>query len=516
MLLICHRFFLKMCYFKTNCKFNPLVCPWSDFSLASWRPIICGCVTRAVGAALMLGCAYSVALSDDSAPPSGGSEGGIASTVAGQSDAGIATLGGQSDAGLASAIGPNLGGSALPTGGSGSTSNPFGGGGFSAPNAPSQGLAVGGWLLYPSLLVGTVFNDNVYLTQTRPTSAWGVEFRPSLIAALNNGIHKTTVYGNLDAQFYTSASQGNTFNGSAGFVHVYEAQRDLIFRIGADVSRFTQINNSGQILATNLLNVSPQQYNQYTATASVSKTFNRLFLDISGSIVAVDYANTTDTLGRTFNQNYQNGTTYSLSAKAGYWFSPVFYAYVQPSLSSLHYNTSRFDSNGYRVVAGIGSDRISLFKGEIYAGFQGQNYGSSLFGLSFGNVTGGVFGAQISWFPTQALTFGLHVDQTLGNSISPSTLNPVGTPTKITTASLTATYNMSQTWSAHAHIDYAYIDYVVGPRRDNLWAAGLGLNYKFYDNLGIALEYKFTRLNSNVPLGSYSQNMITLGATYKY
>ncbi len=471
-------------------------------------------ILRVLFSALVLFAPLSVARADDTAP-SAGAEG---------SDAGGLSVGGL-NAGSLGALGSDSATAINPavSNGFGSTSNPFGGGGgASAPTSPGQGLPVGGWLLYPSLLVGGVFNDNVFLTQTHQTSAWGVEFRPSLVAILNEGIHKTTIYGNLDAQFYNTASQGNTFNGSLGFVHIYEAQRDLIFRVGADVSRFTAINNSGQVfipgqpLLSALTNVSPQQYNQYTFTAGVSKTFNRFFVDLTGSVVGIDYANTTNTLGINTPQNYQNGTTYGLTARAGYWFSPVFYAYLQPTISSNHYNTSRFDSNGYRIVAGIGSDRISLFKGEIYAGVQGQNYSNSLFGYSFGDVTGGVFGGQISWFPTPAITVGLHVDQTLGASINPSIGSPLGSPTRNTTVSLTGNYALSQTWSASAHVDYAYIDYVVGPRRDDIWAVGAALNYKFYENLGIALEYKYTRLSSNVPLGSYSQNLVTIGATYKY
>jgi hypothetical protein len=410
------------------------------------------------------------------------------------------------------------GGSGTAVGTATSVSNPFGGSpyGSISPSAPSKAIAAGPWLLYPSLLVGTVFNDNLYLTQTRQTSAWGLEFRPGLIATLDNGIHKTTVYGNLDAQIYTNNSQGNTLNGRLGVKHIYEVQRDLIFNFGFDVSRYTDVTNGGRILALNQTNVSPQQYNQFTATAGVEKTFNRFFVALTANAVATRYDNTTNTLGISIPQGYQNGTTYSLTGRAGYWFSPVFYTYVEPSINTQHYNSARFDSNGYRIVAGIGSDRIGLFKGEVYAGFQGQNYSNSIFGLSFGNVTGGVFGGQLTWLPTKALTVGLHVDESLGNAPAITTINLTGSPTRNTLASLTAAYHISAVWSASAHADYEYIDYVLGPRRDTLWAVGAAINYDFYRDLGIALEYKFTNLSSNIAFASYKQNLITLGATYRY
>ena len=39
-----------------------------------------------------------------------------------------------------------------------------------------------------------------------------------------------------------------------------------------------------------------------------------------------------------------------------------------------------YNSEGYRVVGGLGTDRISLFKGEIYAGYQQQLYDYTPFG----------------------------------------------------------------------------------------------------------------------------------------
>jgi hypothetical protein len=423
------------------------------------------------------------------------------------------------DAGGAAGGGLGSDGPSAPVGTATSVANPFGAspvGSSVSPSAPSKAVAVGPWLLYPSLLIGSVYNDNLFLTQTHTTGSWGVEFRPNLIATLDNGIHKTTVYGTLDASLYTNNSQGNTLNGRVGVKHVYEAQRGLVFNFGVDVSRYTDVTNNGQIFATNRTNVAPQQYNQFSATAGVEKSFNRFFAGLTANATATRYDNVTDSLGISIPQGYQNGTSYSLTGRAGYWFSPVFYAYVEPSINTQHYNDALFDSNGYRVVAGIGSDRISLFKGEIYAGFQGQSYNTSAFGFSFGDVTGGVFGGKLTWFPTKALTIGLHVDQSLGTAPAITVVNPIGSPTRNTLASATASYRISDVWSASAHADYEYISYVLGGRRDTLWAVGAAINYDFYRDFGIALEYKYTTLNSNIPFGSYTQNIITLGATYKY
>src|SRR5262249_51799071 len=66
------------------------------------------------------------------------------------------------------------------------------------------GFPVGAWMIYPSLFVGAVFDDNVRQVANgiARNSGWGVSVVPNFIETYDGGIHQTTLYQVVDARFY--------------------------------------------------------------------------------------------------------------------------------------------------------------------------------------------------------------------------------------------------------------------------------------------------------------------------
>ena len=56
--------------------------------------------------------------------------------------------------------------------------------------------------------------------------------------------------------------------------------------------------------------------------------------------------------------------------------------------------------DGYRVVGGIGTERISLFNGELYGGVMAANFADP----TIAQQTWPIFGGRVSWFPTRFVT----------------------------------------------------------------------------------------------------------------
>ncbi|HYV31472.1 MAG TPA: hypothetical protein VEO53_10245, partial [Candidatus Binatia bacterium] len=54
-----------------------------------------------------------------------------------------------------------------------------------------------------------------------------------MVAEHNTGIQRTLLYGVGDIRWYPSANQVQVADTTAGLVHVWEIQRDLIFRFQA-------------------------------------------------------------------------------------------------------------------------------------------------------------------------------------------------------------------------------------------------------------------------------------------
>jgi hypothetical protein len=304
--------------------------------------------------------------------------------------------------------------------------------------------------------------------------------------------------------------------------------RDLIFRFQVDYIRQTDVFNSASsfnsasnfttnpavqnpFANTNLANSSA--YNQFTFTADVTKIMNQAFVSFGASASYIAYDNTTPVLvGGLLTPVSQDGTVYRLTGRLGYWVSPVLYAFVDSSADQRKYDTAAYDGNVYRIVGGLGSDQISLFRGEIFVGYQTAKQDVPVLGSPGHNV----FGGRITYLPTRYWTIRASLDETLGISTIPTATSPLGTSTRVTTALLQSDYSLSRVWTAGARFGYVETQYTGTPRVDNAWLAGASFNYNFWRNMTLTIDYQFTKQDSNVPLNNFTRNVVTAGATYRY
>src|ERR1700687_1948837 len=90
-------------------------------------------------------------------------------------------------------------------------------GGGKLPARDPNAIEVDGWRLYPMLRVYSQYSDNFFLSPQNPLSVGGIGATPSLTAVWSNGIHTTTLYGNIDRRVYPTDNELNTFNALAGF-----------------------------------------------------------------------------------------------------------------------------------------------------------------------------------------------------------------------------------------------------------------------------------------------------------
>jgi len=384
-----------------------------------------------------------------------------------------------------------------------------------APAREYSGIPIAGWMLYASVLSGAVYDDNVFQTHDSQTEAWGLRLQPNLEVTRNNGIHKTTIYGFADARFYgEDADEGDVFNAKGGFNHVWEAQRDFIVRFEGDASRKTDINNSGQVIVNGVEQtlVDPLTYNEYRGMVSGLKSFDRFFVGLAGEVARNTYEDIEDSLGQTIAQDYRNQTTYTFSGRVGIHLSPVFYAFTEPSQNWRRFKDETFDSSGQRIVAGIGTDRISLFQGEVFAGYQRQDYDTA----AFGEVESDVYGGQLYWYPTRDLTIGVEVDKSIGDSTLSSPGNASGSPVEDTGILVRTEYILSDIWSFSGRAAYDFIDYTATTRQDDRWLAGTTVRYYIWRNLALTFDYQYINLESNITANSFDRNMFTFGGTYKF
>ena len=395
-------------------------------------------------------------------------------------------------------------------------------------------------MLFPSIFVGATYDSNINHSPSGTTRDSGTSARvsPRLVATYDGGIYKTTVYGVADAEFFNA----NTVAASVGFTQGYAPLPDLSFGLYGNYSRQTDLFNSALMFNNNAIgpngnppntipviinpfgvtpSVNPTAYNQFTLGGSVTKTFNQAFVTLSASTFYLLYDNNNNFNSNVpvqFQVSHDWGSVW-LTGRVGYRF-PMFYVFAEASTIWQAFQTSLFNTNGYRVVGGVGTDDPnSLWQAEVYGGWQFQHQNDQNLFPSSGvpaNADSGIFGGRLSYHPTPYWTLIAGVDEALGVSTFPTATLPAGVPDLATTAYLMTTYGLSRQWSVGARVGYTRADYIGFDRLDNGWMAGASFNYEIWRNLALTLDYQYSTVHSNLALSDYTRNQYTAGLTYRY
>ena len=441
--------------------------------------------------------------------------------------------------------------------GTGSTASPVAN---AAPLSCRSAIPVGQWLLYPSLRLYSLYSDNLFLTPTAPTKVLGFGTTPTLTAEWTDGIHTTTIFGNVDTQFYPTDSSINTFDRELTFTQRYSPLPDLTFTAVGDYTHKTissaltnsiptQVNTpvaaptllpngnielpNGNIVAPNgqiVGQVNPalayngttvvNPYDQYTATATVSKIFNGASLTLSSSVASTDY----QLIQGTGSTSFTSFTTESFSEGGSIALGPLFYAYSNGSFSMRTENSSLDpNSDAYRAIGGLGTRQFGLFRASAYFGHQGSEAEGS------GTAGGIVYGGTVSYYPTLVWTIIARFDQT--NNFSSQTVAstqaltlptnvpvqiPTSSSTLTSTPSLQTTYQIAPQWTLLGDFSYTRIEYVGSPALTSAWFASATLSYAIWRNMTLTGQYQFADIVSNVAGESARRNLIMLSADYRF
>jgi hypothetical protein len=391
-------------------------------------------------------------------------------------------------------------------------------------------LSVGQWLLFPTVDMYAAYDTNIHSSPVAPLSGPELHFHPSLLADLDTGIYDTKVYGNIDSQVYPTLDyHNNTFDRQAGVVETYSPLPDLDFTLQGDYSHHTNANvltnsiptpvtseatpaqiGAGGVVAGQQIIVDPND--TYTLTGGVYKEFDRAFVRLGGSILHTDYETT----------SISNYSTESYNGTGGFWLTPWFYAFADGTEAFTQPAVGQ-SSDSFRARGGIGSAPIGLFKGAIYYGDQGTEVTSA------GTAGGDIYGGEITYVPTVALNLGLSVDRlrNVSDITSGTTLALGGLPfvgvgvpttasTEVTTVAFKSNYAYSPQTFIFGVVSDSRIAYLNSSRVDNSWLASVGIQHQILDDLSMNFSYQYTDYVSPEPMTSFTRNVLSLGADYRF
>jgi hypothetical protein len=391
------------------------------------------------------------------------------------------------------------------------------------PN-PATGIPIAGYIVSPSLFAGVIYDDNAYPTADDRKALLGFVLAPNITAVDDQGLHKTTLTLNADAELYpnntgpsSSAPSPSNVSAVASIDHVWKPTQDLTIEAVAGFTR--QYGLFGSLLAAGQNFVSSptlgavtgyQQFSdQFNGSVTVEKKFNDQWF-LRGGFGASDTEYDSAPVGVA---GALGGADYNAFLRAGFNVTPQVAAFVETGADLHRYGDGWYDSNAYRLIGGLSSDQIGLFKGEIYAGYQKEFSAEG----TFGAVAAPTYGAKLYYYPTRYLTLAASLDQSFG-SAAVQTPTPTGAPAGDTVqARFQADYSLAQYWTASFRAGYAQTTYSDNPLVQSEWTIGGGVNYNFWRNIALTMNYQYTATAANLATTpGYRQDLVSAGMTYRY
>ena len=391
--------------------------------------------------------------------------------------------------------------------------------------APETGAPVGPFLVYPELTIGGIYNDNLYTASTMRQASFGFRFAPTLTAINDDGLRRTSLYFNADAEIYPGAGPEIPAADKRAVSLVARAQQswtptpDLSLQAGVGYTRqnsllqapiFPETRFAATPEVVNLTN-GAQFSDLAEAQVSLEKTLGHGFFVRAGAgVQSIAYESGGDT-----GSAPAGGQDYAASLRFGYALTPTISGFVEGDVDRQLRSPAAADSDIYRAVTGASSDLISLFRGELYVGYQRQVSP----GGAFLSVSAPTYGARIYYYPTPYLTLSASLDQTFGFATGlPATSATAAASPDVVEARLEANYAMAAYWRATASLAWAQASVTTTPASQvTAWLANAKLDYNFWRNLDVTLAYQFADLAAQGGgVRGYDQNVTTLGLTYKY
>jgi hypothetical protein len=389
--------------------------------------------------------------------------------------------------------------------------------------APETGAPIGPFLVYPELTLGGVYNDNLYPAATTRQASFGYRLAPTVSAVDDDGVRKTSLYFSADAEIYPGAgaevpaADKQTISMAATAQQSWTPTPDLSLQADVGYTRQNALLQAPVFPGTRfaaapeILNLTngAQFSDVIEAQASIEKTLGHGFFVRAGAgVQSIAYES-----GGASGSAPAGGQDYSGLLRFGYMLTPSLSGFVEGDVDQQLRSPAAADSDIYRAIAGLSSDLISLFRGELYAGYQRQVSPSS----AFAAISAPTYGARIYYYPTPYLTLSASLDQTYAFATGLPAETATASP-DVVQARLEANYAMAAYWRATASVAWAQAKVSTKPAsRVTAWIANARFDYKFWRNLDITLAYQFADLAAQGGgVRGYEQNVTTLGLTYKY
>ncbi|MEL7543461.1 MAG: outer membrane beta-barrel protein [Pseudomonadota bacterium] len=367
------------------------------------------------------------------------------------------------------------------------------------------GVRAGSFVLRPSITATTIITDNAFQSPGPKEADIGAEVRPALRIESDWNRHAVSLDANATAVFWNEFDTENTVDASV----VARARLDVTLRTNfeADLGYRIVTQERGSIDSVTGA-ISEPETKTFEAGLTANHRVNRLV--------------TRTRLGYTDERNGdaeligggvdlgsdEDFSRVEIASRWSYEMSPSFAAFVEGS-----YNWQTFDqaldadgllrdSQGYEMRAGFNAEIGPAIRAEVSAGYAVQQAEDA----RLADVSGVVFGADVTWRPTALTTLGLTAASEIDTSSVAGSLGAINRAVAVNVRHEFRRYAIGTLGVAWAQEDFEGAQVTEDELRFQL-----GAEYLFSRNLVALANYEHVRFSSTRPDSDYDENIFRLG-----
>jgi hypothetical protein len=369
----------------------------------------------------------------------------------------------------------------------------------------ARGIRLGSFVLLPEAEIGSLYNSNVFRSsQARSDIAFDV--RPSARLVSNWRQHA------VEFRAVGAFSQFNEFTTENDRAYTVEARGryDLSRRtnvetlVSRDVAQESRSSINASTAAADRANITTDRF-----AAALNHRFNRLSLQLRGSVAETNYGDVAAIGGGTISNNDRDVRTTEEALRASWEFKPTLFGFVEAGLNQRSYKSASLsdgiqrDSTGerYRVGVSFGNTGQKL-RGEVSTGYGRQTPDDA----RLREISGILFDANLAYRYSALTSFLL----TAKSDVTETTLaNSAGAFSH--QVGVEARHAFHRYLIGTAGLTYTTQDYEGVSLREHEWKSALGLEYYVNREVTLFGKYQHTAFESTDKARNYNADELRVG-----
>ncbi len=375
------------------------------------------------------------------------------------------------------------------------------------PEYQPRGIRSGSWIFNPTLTAGTLYDSNVFSSNSNKQS----DIAGLVGAALRayNSSEKNALDFHLDTQSlaYLNHSGLNetdaTFKGNGRF----ELRHDLELLTAIKAA---YLHEGVGTLSSPAGAVQPTPYSLFSGDVTLRRQSGRVTASLGVRADSYDYGSTRAQDGSIINQDARDGQIYTAHGRVDYAFSEktAWFTSVEGNRRDLRGAPgATLDSSGYRALTGFDIELTHLIKGEIAAGWMAQHFTSS----AIGDIEGPAYRAMLSWSPSRRLDFHFNAEQAVTEA---SDTSSTGIRADAVQVGFDYEFRPNVIFSSAA--TYEKDRFFGQDRADNVYFVDAQIKYLMNQVTSISLLYRYLLRDSNSPGFSFDKHQVGINASARF